>query len=707
MADNVTLIPSRFEFYDESARRMAGSGDMGDAIAKIVMTRFRRAAQFKATNSIYQGKSTVTLLNEAEMAMEKRYTVEQSAAFEQAFGMPCARFLGMTASKVRAIADWKTELVAQDPGALIRIVPTPKPRLPEASVARIKEQIKDELVNRLMAAGVGTPEMLIQVGSNRLHKFVKDFLDSQASALRQLESARIASVALSTAGEVQTLVRDLALEGDFRDAYTGFSFNQVKYGLGILRFPYWQRRVVLSDKQTGKGRPAREMKVIPTFTNVSPWNFFVTPDGPTAETVTACMEYREISKTTLVGLLRRDEYDHDAIKDVLDRYNNAPTRTWLFPEASVETEQSEAPTYWEPDDVIAVIYHEGFVSGADLQAHGLTSYDSYQTYSVRAEICGGRCIRIEVVDPVRADARSYAVTKYDDLGPGVWKAAGVPAILHDAQSRINMLYRVWESNVDESMRPPKLVNPDSFKNPNDALNIAPGVSYQVNDMYTGMGGQVPEPVRTIRSVSAQYQILYPIIQQMVRAADMEVGVPDLADMSTFGRGSLGELSARVSQAVRRVRSAAFSEDRGMKPIWQGCFEYVLDNNPELVENVDLDMNYLGIVGLLAQEQERQAKMSRLSLIERGTTRGILPQDVEKFAYADLMRDLGVPTEALGVSDPLTDRAVAEAMSQGQLSGGTGTSLVPQLDGRSGNMANVQGAVAAPNGASQIAPPPSL
>ena len=698
---SVGLLPNSFAFYDES---MVAPDTMGDSIAKIVMQRFRDARQAKSNNIVFQGKSTIKLLREADYAMEKRYTHEMVDKLTSAFGYCPEDYYGLSLAKTRAIADWKSELVAADPGGLVKIVPTPNPRLPESSVLKIKEQVKGELVQRMIEAGMGDPAMLIQVGSNRLHSSVKAFLEDKAMVLRQIERAKIVSAALSAAGNVQNLMRDTIIEGDFREAYSSFSMNQIKYGVAIMRFPYWQRRVLLADKQDFKGKTSRVWKTVPTFQDVSPWNFFPTNDGRSISDVTACMEYREINKTTLVGLTKDSRYDEQAILDLLDDYS-LRSRSWLFPEASdTESENGERSTYWGPEELVGVIHHEGFVSGSDLQEYGLTGYEATQVYNIQAEICCGRTIRVSVKNPTSELPRSYASAKYEDLGHGVWNGVGVPGILQNTQDRVNTLMYVWGNNVDWSMRPPLQVNSEALKHPNQAMSIVPGGKYEVSDLL-GPGAS-PDPLRSIRGPSAQYQILFPLIQAQIRQADAECGIPDLADMSTFGRGSLGELSARVSQAVRRVRSAAFNEDRSMKGVWHVLFEHVLDENPEAVENLDLDFNYVGVVGLLAAEQERKAKIDRLGLVSQAVQAGVAPPDVAKFAYHDILKDAGIPTDALGMNDPLISNAIATAMQGGPIAATTGSNLAgpPQLDGRSGAMGSIPTAVAAPNGASQIVPP---
>jgi len=674
---------------------------MGDTIAKIVMQRFRDARQFKQNNNVYQGKSTVTLLREADYAMEKRFTPEEINGLTDAFGFCPTRYYGLSAAKTVAISNWKSELVAGDPGALVKIIPTPSPRLPRSSIERIKEKVKNELVERMLSNGLADPRMLMNVSNGRLHESVKRFLDDKAIALRSIERAKIVEAASSAANEIQVKLHDTVIEGGFREAYAAFSLNQIKYGVAIMRFPYWQRRVVLSDSQDGKGRPQRVWKTIPTFQDVNPWNFFPTADGRNVLDTTACMEYREINKTTLVGMASDKRYDREAILDILDDYS-MKSRTWMFPESSqTVSENGEKSTYWGPEELVAVIHHEGFVTGRDLYNHGLTGYDDTEVYNVCAEICCGRTIRVEVKDPRAELPRSYATTKFDDMGAGIWNGVGVPAILHDTQQRINTLWYIWENNIDWSMRPPLQTNPEALKNPQEARSIRPGGKYEVSDLIGP--GVSPDPIRTIRGPTAQYQILFPIIQNLIRQADGEVGVPDLADMSTFGRGSLGELSARVSQAVRRVRNAAFTEDTSLKGIWHVLFEYVLDENPALVENADLDMNYVGVVGLLAQEQERKAKTERLGLSMQAVQSGMAPPELGKWAYTDLLKDMGTPTEALGMSDPITENAIAIATSQGPVTQGSGMQQVPQLDGRSGAISAIPTAIAQPNGGSAAVP----
>jgi hypothetical protein len=674
---------------------------MGDSIAKIVMHRFRDAVQSKSNTIVYQGKSVIRLLRESRYAMEKRYTPEMNDAMTAAFGVCPSRYYGLSAAKVVEVANWKSELIS-DPGALVNIVPTPNPRLPKSSIIKIKEEVKDELIKRMIDAGVGDPSMLIQVGSNRLHESVKMFLDEKADLLRQLEQAKITASAMQAAKRMQILMRDTVIEGNFREAYSDFSYNQVADGWSVMRFPHWKRQVVLADNQNFKGKPERMWKTVPTFEAVNGFNFFVVNDGRSIEDVTACMQYRSVSKATLVGLTKDKRYDEQAILGIMDDYSMR-SRNWLFPEGGDTVGESGNPsTYWGPEELVAVIYHEGWLTGRDLHDYGLTGYEDTEIYSARVEVCCGRTIRVEVDDPTKAMPRSYAATKYESLGDGVYNAVGVPHILQNSQDRVNTLYTIWESNVDYSMRPPLQVNSEALKNPGEAMRIVPGGKYEVSDLVGA--GSMPDPIRAIRGPSAQYQILYPLLTQIIRQADVEVGIPSLAEMSTFGRGSLGELSARVSAAVRRIRAAAFAEDRAMRTIWASLYQWVAEEYPDSLKGADLSMDYVGIVGLLQKETEKKAKMERLGLIMQATQAGVAPPEVAKFGFHDLLQDAGVPTDALGMGDPLLDNAIAIAMQGGPIGAAPSLAGPPALDNRSAPMVNVPTAIAAPNGG--VAPPPA-
>ena len=93
-----------FFFWSED-HEITSAEKMEDAIARIVMQRFRDGRQAKRNNSIFQGKCTAKLFREADLAMAKRFTCETEQLISAAFQRPPAGYYGLSYSKVIGIRD--------------------------------------------------------------------------------------------------------------------------------------------------------------------------------------------------------------------------------------------------------------------------------------------------------------------------------------------------------------------------------------------------------------------------------------------------------------------------------------------------------------------------------------------------------------------------------------------------------------------------
>jgi hypothetical protein len=142
----------------------------------------------------------------------------------------------------------------------------------------------------------------------------------------------------------------------------------------------------------------------------------------------------------------------------------------------------------------------------------------------------------------------------------------------------------------------------------------------------------------------------------------------------------------------------------MKPVWQALFDHVVDENPDLIAEADLDLNYLGVIGILQKEQEQQAKLAAIGLTKQAVADGMAPPQTLQYAYHEALSGLGVPVDNLGMESPLIANAAANALAQGPVAaGGLGLAGAPQLDGRSGSISSVPSAIANPNGGSNALP----
>lgn len=642
-----------------------------DSIASIVLDRFRRAVEYRATHIVHQGQSMEDLMWRADHQFRREYTAEDSASMHEAFGFCPTRYFGLTQQKVLATVAWNSDLVINNLDNMFTVNPSPEPEIDKASRDRIRAGVRLELQRRMQQAGLSDPNMLLTASGQPADR-ITGFLQEQTRALKQVEMARIVSLATESAGLAQRSMRDTMIEGGFRQGYSAYSFDRCLHGWGVIKFPDFQRRAVLKHK--GKNGVAVEWQTKPWFRHTRVQDFYPIADAIDCQTNTGNTEYTFLTKAELINLANNDDYYADEIEDIIEDYAYQ-TRDWFT--------SSQDAGYWGLDDVIPVLIHEGFFSGGELAEYGVTGFDPLEYVSAHVEICGTRTIRCTVKRMPGGAERSYFVSPFNKVGTNIYDCLGMAAMLWDTEQRLNRMMHLYEHNADWAARPPVMKNPSVFENPNDADDIVPGGQYMVEDRY-GVSGQMPEPLRPMNTVSAQYHLLMSQVGALLRQADEDCGIPAFAyGAQDFGRSSLGEYSQRMSNALRTLKQAALNEDiYFIEPAFTGLFYYEMKENPDLREGQDVGLVVRGMTGLLKQDQQIQAMQAAIPMV-MGDQSGIVTQPVKEYAVRAFLESAGFPVDALGMSNPVLDNALAVAANQPIPGINPGGQQVPPLDGRSG------------------------
>lgn len=348
-----------------------------------------------------------------------------------------------------------------------------------------------------------------------------------------------------------------------------------------------------------------------------------------------------------------------------------------------------------------MLIHEGVFSGRELKEYGIKGVDDHDFVDARVEVVGGRTIRAELLDPTKGRGRSYFQAPFVKCGKSLYASIGVAAMAWDTEQRINRLMHIFEHNVDWASRPPMLRNRSAFDNPADAGLVVPGGQYDVEENH-GISGNIPDAARPVTTVSGQYHLIMTQVGQMLQLADNDVGIPAFAygTSSNMGKSSLGEFTQRVSGALRTVKGLAIYEDFFfIRPCFTQMFDDLLDKNKELRVGSDINVQVRGLTGLLSADakQTRQAELA--PMVIQGAQQGIMPPQAGQYAVRQLLESAGFPVDELGMTDPVTDNALAVAAQMPAPNAGNPASTqAPQLDGRSGPIPNSN--VAAPNGQNQ-------
>jgi hypothetical protein len=571
---------------------------------------------------------------------------------------------------------------------MVTCIPTPEPALDDFSKENIRQGIEADLRKRILERGNGSAATLLDHKGN-VEKTVKDFMVREAQKLKAVEQVRLVGVATEGAKRATMKMRDRIIEGGFRIAYNQITHNQFLYGMGIARFPSWQNMPVI--KHSGKGTK-RTYEMRPVFRSVDPKNFYSSNDADNLNDCTGNTELTKVTKAQLVAMAKDKRYDKKAIEQIITDFATTD-RAWLsdsFDPASI------APQ-WGPDEHIDLCIHEGFFNGLDLEKIGIKGIGAMDTVNAHVVICGGHTILCEADKAPKGIDRTYSIIPYQKIGTGVYDVTGISHIIADYEEQINMLMAVFENNITWATMPPLMKNSTVFQNPADAINIQPGQQYEISDQYTG--GSVPDPLRSMRTVSAQYHLIMSEINAIIKLADNASGIPSFAYSGAgygAGRGSLGEFSARLTAALRVIREAALMEDTALESSWHAMFNYLLENEPGFCEGMDVDLQIRGVTGLLQEDQAAKNNMAVLSMVQAGVDRGSVPKEVEEYVLRQQLESAGVPAQELGMDNILLDHATAQANGMPQQGLGAGQQI-PQLDGRSTkNMP--QGGVASPSGA---------
>jgi len=664
-----------------------------DSLARVVLDRYRRAKEYRDGYILHQNKSFSALLSRAEHQFRREYTCDDAAAMEDAFGFTPSRYFGVTQQKVLATVAWYNDLLTSNLDNVAVCTPTPSPEIDEETRERIRDGVKDELRRRMADGGMANPEMLLRP-DGRPDPRIERFMAEQVRAMRQVEQARIVAAAAGAAGEMQTRMRDLIVEGGFRQAYQLYTFDRCLYGVGVMKFPDFRRKPVLKHIRGGGVKVKWEIK--PEFRRVQVQDFYPICDAIDTTTNTGNTEYTYVTKSELINMGHLDSYYADQIADIIEDYAYRG-RQWLDEPTDAE--------YWGLDETIPLLIHEGFFSGDELAEHGITGLDATDYVSARVEVCGWRTIRCSIEKMPTGANRTYFMSPFSKIGDNLLDCLGLAAMLFDTEQRVNRLMHLYEHNADWASRPPVMVNPSVFDNPEDATRIVPGGQYGVEDRF-GATGSMPEPLRGMRSVSAQYHLLMSQVGLLLRQADEDCGIPAFAyGAQDFGRSSLGEYSQRMSNALRTIKQASLNEDiYFIEPGFNGLFMYLMETEKDLRAGQDIGLVVRGMTGLMRQDATARA-MEGIAPMVMGDQTGLVPPQVKEYALRQMLEQAGFPVDALGLDDPTIENAMAVAANQPLPGYAPGGPQVPQLDGRSGvPSANV----ASPRGMSQAAiPAPSL
>jgi len=320
--------------------------------------------------------------------------------------------------------------------------PSPLPMLPNSPdiIAAVEDTVVTQ-ANRLRLAGQ-------PIDIEAVKKLAMDEYD------RKLDS--IVKEAQRRAKRMEDKMADQLVEGGFYEAMDGFYSDLAEFPIGILKGPIIKpvKRLKWTTGAAGQQVPVVTEELIPTWTSVSPYDFFPSPNCRTVNDGYLC-EKITVDRSTLSRSKTAPGYSARAIDAVLT-YGPAATSslsqgiTGESERANLENRDNSTAS-GNADAMMEGIEFWGSVTGQMLlewdakfggQPGQIKPTDMY-------EICGvliGDFVVKAILNPDPMDARPYHVTGYIKVKNSLWGRA-VPEKMSDCQDAYNGCHRNAINNM--------------------------------------------------------------------------------------------------------------------------------------------------------------------------------------------------------------------------------------------------------------------
>ncbi|MGE8165195.1 hypothetical protein ACQKRQ_34230 [Paraburkholderia sp. NPDC080076] len=339
-----------------------------DPVADLVRDRYRRVRHWRAVDRI--GRHTVEQVLQNSYRQYHSILDPRDAELVEASGIDLD--ISITKHKTDVLVAWMRDLLLNSADAPFVISPTPVPELSPMGKAQVVQQVRKQLLTQGTMAAPPGPDGILEM-------------------VRTMKAQRLAAeqdVAQAAAKGMQQQIEDQLIEASFRDELLQFLTNFALYPYAVMTGPTPEMRPVFAWHGSN---PKQTLEPMLAVRNVSPFDYFYSPDSPGAGKGTfdivrdRMTKYRLMMSATLPGYITKNvvaALDHFALPET--------NRDWLNPNPDKPMIGS---ILWGLDESIDVIRHFGLLSGRELRQYGI-SVDDTEYHETEAVVLGGWTIKL-------------------------------------------------------------------------------------------------------------------------------------------------------------------------------------------------------------------------------------------------------------------------------------------------------------------------
>lgn len=621
--------------------------------------------------------------------VRKRYDLAKSAKqdvyadMKDCYDMSRGKALVPTKDKVDITMDIASPVVQNIIGLLRHILlnneqapftikATPRAELSDAEMAEIYKSVQENSAE-LLAAGAdqGAFENLIR--------------EMKQSILLQANNrARLAA-------ERQTeLIQDQLHDAGWKAEFISFLKHFCIYPAAVMKAPVLKRkRMTVWDGDEVKVRYQEVVAV----ELISPFDFYPAPFAKNVDSADYVIERRRLTRGDVVDLFDIEDYDSDALDEVLDNYPNGYILPYEDSDGEPNHEDSEYGSNATDRDVFDAIGYFGTVRGDKLIEAGLDVKDERFNYEVEVWVIGGIVIKA-VLNPDPLGRRPFFVASFDATTDSIWGISPMMR-LRDTQKVATATIRNLVRNMGYSAGPIGEVIASRIKDGQPPQHIEPHTIRLVEDVSFAGVSPTAYNFYQVPSLSAELSALF---EKFVNYSYELLGIPRVAFGQTEGIGSVGRTSGGISivmnQATKAIKNAMTELEAGLiEPVVNRFILYNQLNNADISLRGDIRAFAKGVSGLIEKENkvdDLQWALQSVAAIMGSATNPdgspvIPPIAVVRLLY-EQFRARGIATEGI-----FPDFEQQQALREDLGAAGLGAADAPvgspgsevQLDGRSG------------------------
>lgn len=551
-------------------------------------------------------------------------------------------FARLTRSKIKTTDARMIEVLFPAGDKNWEIASTPEPSISEA----LRQSIIQELVMEKFEATASDvaslpPEVAQQLAADGQLPDINEWADMLAAGqvpdplvpTDDEMRAAIKANADERADAMSTEIDDQLTEGRYKKHARKVIHCGNTYGIGWLKGPMGSTKEIAfwspKEDEGGETRWEAERRTVrlPYFEFVPHWDIYVyRADVACVSDAEGIFQRYRMAKHEVVDLMRRDDFDSEAIRTYLQAYPNGESPKLRHHEQELRNEADEDQGRINPgaENRYEVFEYTGWMNGKDLADAGMDikEEDQWRPRKVNVWWIGPSLIRSVEFWADDPGVQMYHRYVYEEDEVGIY-GVGVPRIFRDPQKIFNASLRASLDNARWAKDPIREVN---------ISLLDPEESHRIDDLdagdtihRTGKGQEAQHPAVRLHQVDSRIREFKTLMDLAMQLGDEATAIPRYTGGSGYDTGgatrTASGLSMLMSQSNVVLKEPISNYDDMSRSFMTALYHWNMQFNERDDIKGDYEIHAIGSTSLVAREMyiEQLEQMANGTLNQEDAT----------------------------------------------------------------------------------------